>query len=195
MFHLFQCAIFTMTIPTEAFTRNRLMDWQQDRLRTIYLTAFRISRIMLSCYSIYRLVRFWGNIPGQCFRPFSNNGYLVALAATYILFDISSGIETLSMEANYRHRIAAMGRDIRAQNARDKSKPIQRGSGLPWTFIEGISLLCGSVFGVLSVLENRKQIVGDENSFSFGQVTALVTLVASFYKIGDSLYSKPCVPS
>ena len=86
-----------------------------------------------------------------------------------------------------------------AQNAlREKFQnawPIMRVLILATNALEGCILLINSAMGIAVVLANQTQIVGDENSFSFGQVTALVTLVASFYKIGDSLYSKPCVPS
>ena len=67
IFHLFLCASFAMTIPTEDLTQSSFMSWQQDRLRTIYFMVFRMLRIVLLCNFIYRLVRFWGSAPGQCF--------------------------------------------------------------------------------------------------------------------------------
>ena len=111
--------------------------------------------------------------------------------AIYILFDILVGVVNYRIEANSRDRIDAMGQDINAQNARDTAK-LMHDLILAMT---GPMLLISSVWSIYIVLANRTQIVGDENIFSFGQVTALVTLGTSFYKIGDSLYSKPCVPS
>ena len=125
------------------------------------------------------------------FPPFYDKGILAVFGATYVLFDICFGIATYIIDANSRDRIDAMGQDIKAQSARDTAK-------LMHNFIlaiDGPVLLINSSLGILVVLANRTQIVGDENIFSFGQVTALVTLGTSPYKIGDSLYSKPCVPS
>ena len=156
------------------------MDWQQDRLRAIYFTTFRILRIVILCYYIYRLVWFWGNTPGQCFRPIDYNGFLAAFAACYILMDIYIGLGRLayhSYQAKQRDRIDAMGQDIKAQNARDKAKRIQDVSIFVGTAIEGILLLSNSFLGISIVFANQMQIVGDENSFSFGQVR---------YRLGDT---------
>ena len=42
---------------------------------------------------------------------------------------------------------------------------------------------------------NQTHISGDERSFTFGQVTALVTLATSFYKIVTLCLGKTCAPS
>jgi len=48
---------------------------------------------------------------------------------------------------------------------------------------------------ILVTLLNRMHILGDENIFSYGQVTALVVLAASFYRVWDSYFGKPSFPS
>ena len=210
IFHLFLCASFATTIPTEGFTQNDFIGWPQDRLRTIYFTAFRILRIVLLSYFIYRFVRFWGNAPGQCFHLSRDPGipwlrtlhisddvnekFVIVFMALCILLDISIviGILVYMSNANYRNRVA---QNIKAVNAQDKTERFQRVLLLVRNVAGGFLVLASSVLGIQVVLANRTQIIGDENSFSFGQVTALVTLVVSFYKIGDSLHSKLCVPS
>ena len=162
-------------------------------------------RITILCYFTYRLVRFWGNTPGQCFRlskvpndiPNDQAGLLVLVTFRFLL-DAWIGIGTLVYinNANLRDRMDATDENIKALNAQDRTK---RPLGILILLIRTARgadlLLANSVFGIQIVLANRTQIVGDENSFDFGQVTALVILVSSFYKIGDSLHSKPCVPS
>ena len=200
IFHLYLCTTFATTIPAVGFIRSDYTRWSQDPLRTIYFTAFRMSRIvLLSCF-IYRFVQFWGNAPGQCFRftkdpgipgiPVASDDALgksvIANMAILILVDILVGIEMLlhMSNANYRNRVAQI---TKAWDARHP---------FPLKPIIGASIILpSSILGINTVLASRTQIIGDENSFSFGQVTALVTLVASFYKMGKSIYSKPCVPS
>jgi hypothetical protein len=61
--------------------------------------------------------------------------------------------------------------------------------------LRGCFLIWDAGWTASLVLTNKTHILGDEYIFSFGQVGALVTLAASFYKIGNSYLGKPCVPS
>jgi len=59
--------------------------------------------------------------------------------------------------------------------------------GLPLTYI---------IYGIIHVVHaNRTHMLGDENSFSYGQIIPVVTLAVSFYRIWDSYPGKPFLPS
>ena len=100
-FHLFLCASLAITIPTEDAGWKDLTAWKRNRLQAIFVMCFRMSRIAILSYLIYRFVRLWNNAPGQCFILSDYTGYPdnikfpITLMAFRILWDISFGIQTL----------------------------------------------------------------------------------------------------
>ena len=198
IFHLYLSASFAITIPVEGFTQGDYIRWSRHPLRAIYFTAFRMSRIVLLIYFIYRFVRFWGNAPGQCFHLSTENP-IPWLRFMHIPDDVNEKFVIMTMAfsnlLDILVCIVVIFLYLSGANVRDRVTQARKLHDIVTTVFGGFLVLLSSVSGIQVVLANRTQIIGDENTFSFGQVTALVTLVASFFKIGDSLHSKPCVPS
>ena len=178
IYHLFLCATFAVTI--QGVTQSDDI----GRLRIIYFMAFRMLRIVLLIYFLYRFVRFWGNAPGQCFH-LSMEIPIPWLRVLQIPDDV-----------NEKFAITFMAFSILGDVLACMMKPVTNYDKPTWLEANGgILILCSSIMGIQIVLANRTQIIGNENSIGFGQVTALVTLVTTFYKIGESIHGKPCVPS
>ena len=224
MFHLFICASLAITIPTEGAGWEDIIAWERDRLQFIFLMCFRMLRIAILSYLIYRFVRLWSNTPGQCFILSVHTSYPdnikfpITLIAFCILSDASFGIRTLFYitSTTCRQHVAAMDElkkdlavvpDATLDAALDRlSKDLNADLNvikmifgitafLTRSFGRGTFAMINSAYSIWLVFANRGNIVGDEYILGFGQVAALVTLGASLYKIWISFDSRSCVPS
>ena len=198
IYHLYLSASFAITIPIEGFTRGDYIRWSKHPLRAIFFTAFRMSLVVLLSYFIHRFGRFWGNAPGQCFHLSMENP-IPWLRFMDIPDDVNEKFVIITMALSslldILGYILILLYYLSNASVRDRVAQIRKVHDISTTVVGGSLIISSSASGIQVVLANRTQIIGDENTFSFGQVVALVTLVASFFKIGDSLHSKPCVPS
>ena len=215
MFHLFICANLVVIIPTPNFL---WLNRRGTRLQHIYFTTFEILQFAILSYLLYRFVWLWSNTSGQCFIAwpdgtgspeemvvlFVRMAFSAALMIPFImasLVDINRGVPRRSQEET---GTAAEVQDVEATTI-DGQKPQDTTF---WTKRKKhVLIFLGrffarwllSIWGTYLVMEvvraNRAYMLGDEYIFSFGQVAALVAFAASLYKIGNSFFGKPCVPS
>jgi len=219
IFHLTLCSYLGINIPAPVPTSISPIVWRSKRLKIIYFISFRILRLAASSYLIYRSVRLWSNNPGQCFIPSlgttggSDDGRLFAiplftpaiLADTYVII---ATLVRISKATYYRSR----GENDTATEVEDVEATVidneKTQDTVFWTkrkkhtLIFFASFVAGGFFYTICalwiiniILANRAHILEDENVFSFGQITPLVMLGASFYRIWDSFFGRPLLPS
>jgi hypothetical protein len=260
MFHLFLCSNLADVIAVENPTWRGLINWRSSRLQIIYFMSYRMLRVATLSYLIYRFVRHWSNISGQCFIPFEGGtgspdeldililgmGVSIAWDTFFIIAALvqinkamncrsqedkdtvtkdqdteaastdnqkAQDMEAASADNQKMQDIEAASISTDNQKTQDMEaasadNPKSRDSTAFWTRRKKNSLIFLARFSLRAffltwdaywtitfVLANRTHILGDEYIFSFGQVGALVTLAASFYKIWNSYLGKPCVSS
>lgn len=213
MFHLYLCSNLVIIIPIPNYFWINFAKMRRTRLQIIYFGTFEMLRFAMLSYLLYRFVRFWSNTSGQCFIPIPGGtgspGEMVTLSLGMVI-PTASEIHLIIATLVYINK----GMSRRSQKETGTAVEVQATTIDDqkllafWTkrkkhilifivrfVVRGLAFTC-SVYWVMAVVHaNRMHIVGDEYIFSFGQVSALVALAASFYKIGNSFLGKPCVPS
>lgn len=218
MFHLYICSNLVIIIPIPNYFWINFAKMRRTRLQIIYFGTFEMLRFAMLSYLLYRFVRFWSNTSGQCFVPSPGGtggpGEMVALSLGMViptaseihliiatLVDINKGMSRRSQKET---DTAAEVQDVEAttidyQKLQDTAFWTKRKKHvlifLVRFVVRGFAFTCSVCWVMAVVRANRTHILGDEYIFSFGQVSALVALAASFYKIGSSFLGKPCVPS
>jgi hypothetical protein len=218
IFHIFLCSAFATWIPDVDPTWKGLTHWQNKRLKIIYSTSYRILRLATWIYVLYLVKWFWSNKPGQCFisslgdtsSSFEARTYAVFLMAISILmetFGIIVALVYINKAISYRSREgedkATELQDMKAasidnQKTQDTAFWTKRQKRtlifLAKFVLKGLTAASHAYWVIGLVLANRAHISGDEYCFSFGQVSALVLLATSFYKMWSSYVGKSCVP-
>ena len=218
LFHVFICSNLATTIPIISPTWTGIIERPSYRLmlQRAYFIFFSLSRISLSAYLIHRF-RCWENTPGQCFvlpptpwgdllhkieslRHISAVQVLIFGSALRIISQ-SVGIVLSIKAAVVEFRWHEIGETLQECLEDWKQRParvrrrniIIQVSILFLNFV--IPLIWNTYWTTRIVLANHSHLLGDEYTFTFGQVSALVAFVASFYAIANSYIRKQWVPS
>jgi len=212
IFHLSLCSFLAAAIPTVCPNCINPISWRNKRLKIIYFMSFKMLRVATFVYLIHRSLRLWSNNPGQCFITVTGTtgdpeegktfAVLVIIATTSETCSITAAIVKIREAISYQSReendtatevqdMGATVMDTAFWTERKKRTLIFLtrvvAGGLPLTYI---------TYEIIDfILANRTHILGDENILSFGQVTPLVMLAVSFYRIWDSWSGKPFLPS
>jgi len=218
MFHWSLCSLLAATIPTLCPNCIDPINWQSKRLKIIYFMAYKMLRVATFSYLIYRSLGPWSNNPGRCFitmmgttgGPIEGRMFAVLLmfatssetcSITVALVNIIR--EAISYQSREENDTATEVQDMGAtvidnQNTQDTAFWTERKKHtlifLARVVAGGLPLTSITYWIIHVILANRMHILGDENIFSFGQVTPLVMLAALFYRIWDSYPGKPFDP-
>ena len=213
IFHLFICSNLASTVPTINPTWTRIIERPSDRLmlQRAYFIFFLISRISLSAYLIHRF-RFWENTPGNCFvllptplgnllqkieflRPIGAVELLIAGSALRIILQsvaIALSIKAAVVEFRW-HEIGKTLQEL-LEDWKQKPARIRRLNIIIQVSILFLNFVVPLIWNIYwttrVVLANHSHVLGDEYTFTFGQVGALVVFVASFYAIANSYLRK-----
>jgi len=212
LYHLYLCVNFSCFIPV---TWQDSVERGRDRLLAIYFMSYTMLRVAITSYFIYRSERSWSNAPGQCFIMYEGGtgspdevSTLTVWMGLFIVRDVFSIISVLAkvfkasrgqrakLTASESQDVKAVSTDIHmTQDTGVCNRRTQR-LGFLFSLVVTCSQYITNVTWAAGITRaNRTHISGDEHSFTFGQVTAVVTLVATFYKIVTSCLSKTCAPS
>ena len=200
MFHLFLCANLSSTVPiTVQFGKDNNDHSKRTRVQYAYFIFYGILRIAISAFYVYRL-RFWSTTPGQCFVipviiPYTD-GVKAFLAWTAIRITeevmlvlallYSQCVSFLVPERNMEKQISHQ-KDPQEEKL---SSPTQGLSSFKAPKADG-PLILNAYCTIRVLLANRGHVLGGEYTFTFGQVGALVALVASLYGTVSSYLGNP----
>ena len=204
IFHLFICSNLASTVPIISPTVTGIIARPSNRLmlQRAFFIFFLILRISLSAYLIHRF-RFWANTPGQCFvlPPESLDGqnstvellmFGAVLSVIFQSVEVALSIKTAVAESR-RHGI----KKTLQEHLKDwKRRPagirrLRTFNHVSDLFFDHVvSLIWNIWWTVRVILANHSHVLGDEYTFTFGQVGALVVFVASFYAIANSYIRK-----
>ena len=195
MFHLFICSNLSGTVmPTVLIGKGHT---RRIRGQIAWSMLYLILRIAISAYVLSRL-RFWSDTPGQCFIiPVAPHIDGIKLFTAWTALRIAAGVVQLII-------FLRVGKSMRQiQGSMGTTKPLtdghlerSRASCLVWSYVlfkilmPVVPFIFNTYWTVALVLANQGHVLGDENIFTFGQVGALVALVASLYGIVSSYLGK-----
>jgi len=200
-FHLYICSNLVSTIPIINPIGTGIIDprSKQSLLHAAYFIFYGMLRLAISAYLIHRF-RFWENTPGHCFviphaLPHIDVRVLLILGtALRIVWDLTFTVMALIGVIFGWRGIQGMVQDflegLKQESASIPMAPIVIICVLNFFAPYVVPFIWNIYWTITIALANQGHVLGDEYIFTFGQVGALVALVASLYAIGSSYLSE-----